>query len=154
MFHIAWDAAVNYGSPVLLITNAYDALKQARALDEAVGIAVTHLTDGDDMSFYITEIAPGEAIRPHYHRQGAEVYFIIRGDGLLRTWMLPRSKERAQCVTDGAVIKIAPNTVHRLENFGTRPLVLFFACRQEHLSSDRVLIEVPEDEEATHGAGS
>lgn len=59
---------------------AFDTLKD-HVRDGPVGTGISRLIDGDDISFFITEVASGCEIHPHYHRDDSEIYFVIRGKG-------------------------------------------------------------------------
>jgi mannose-6-phosphate isomerase-like protein (cupin superfamily) len=92
-------------------------------------------------AYYITDIAPGRSVNPHFHCLGDEVYVILGGNGVIHTWDVeaPSSVE-SQAIGNGAVFRIPPKTAHRLENNGEEPLILLFACAPDHLGSDRFAV--------------
>lgn len=126
------------------IVNWKQALETAEA-DPAVKIRIAPLTKNEAFSMYVTEIAPGGKVGAHYHREGIEVYEILKGKGTLHT-AIPNQENipvntKSQHVEAGDFFEINPGTIHQLENTGDGPLVLVFGCPTTHLSTDRIITE-------------
>lgn len=66
------------------------------------------------------EMAPGSSIGPHLHREVAEFYYVIKGQGSV-TISTREGSENAS-VRAGDAIPILLNDVHSFENNGTEPL--------------------------------
>ena len=83
--------------------------------------------DGLGCSFHITQIF--DSVR-HYHRQCAEVYYILEGTGRMEL------DDQSVEVSPGTVITISPGTRHRLmSEAGVRTIVFgvpAFDANDEH----------------------
>jgi len=80
----------------------------------------TPFSTGGQLEVYFYTIPPGKSNYPyHYHTANEEVYYIISGQGTLRT---PESKK---IVSEGDVIVMPANDkgAHRLTNTSSIPLV-------------------------------
>lgn len=121
------------------IINIQNALAAQAQHDAVAGIAIAKLLDADDLSFFVTEIAPGNSVAAHYHEHGQEIYIILKGQGLMKTAHADGTHKQVQDVHAGDIFSIHPYTTHRLENNSTLPLVLLFAGHANHLSSDRIV---------------
>lgn len=126
----------------LQIVNALQRLQDEAVRDPAVGIRIATVLDTAEWSWHVTELAPKQAVAPHYHRHGDEIYFVLAGSGLIHTWPADQTEASAasQRVEACATFVIAPHTVHRLENTETEPLILLFACSPSHLTNDRTVV--------------
>src|SRR3954469_7344292 len=77
---------------------------------------VVTAADGLGCSFHITEIR--DSVR-HYHRNTAEVYYILEGGGRMEL------NDEVVAIEPGVVITIEPGTRHRLtSDEGVRTIVL------------------------------
>jgi len=123
------------------IKNVFRLLDEESTADETVGISFAHLLDGEGLSFYVTDIVPGETITPHYHNDGSEIYVILSGQGMMHTWAATGYSRSSHLVKRGDTFKLAPGTVHQLENNGIGKLILLFACHPSHLTDDRIVVE-------------
>lgn len=126
----------------LRIVNALQLLHDQAVKDSTVGIPIAKVLETSGWSWHVAELAPAQTIAPHYHRHGDEIYFVLAGAGLIHTWPADESPaaRHSQRVEAAATFSIAPQTVHQLENTGTTPLVLLFACSPDHLTADRVVV--------------
>ena len=134
----------------LSIRNAFSLLASDTRQDDTAGIRIASVLDDAACSYYITEIAPGRSVNPHYHREGDEIYIILGGVGTIHTWD-PEAPAQvdSQPIGSGALFRIPPGTAHQLENTGAEPLILLFACSPDHLGSDRFVVpSAPAREEA------
>lgn len=123
------------------VRNAFHLLSDDRRMDEAAGIRIATVLDDPVNAYYITDIAPGRSVNPHFHRDGEEVYIILCGSGVIHTWDAEDpSCIESQTIEGGSIFKIPPGMVHRLENNGEHPLILLFACAPDHLGCDRIVV--------------
>lgn len=123
------------------VTNWKEKLSDA-TLDPKVGIKIAKLTQDQEFSMHVTEIAPGSKVGSHFHQDGVEVYQILSGKGHMYLAEADRQSEIQKLdVSGGDFFTIKPNVVHQLENSGSDPLVLIFGCPQSHLSADRVICQ-------------
>jgi mannose-6-phosphate isomerase-like protein (cupin superfamily) len=149
-----WRGSLRGSETMLNGRNWHDALEVA-VLDPVVGIRITARLAGDDtMGLYATELAPGKRIKPHFHREGVEMYLIQSGEGAMHlgtrgdktvAWQVPVR------VTPGDAFSVPAGMVHQLENIGITPLVLLFTCASSHLCEvDRTAVaERPDIETAS-----
>ena len=68
------------------------------------------------------EIAPGASIGAHLHREVAEVFYVMKGQGSINV-SSPDGRETAP-IREGDVIPIHLSDVHSFENSGSEPLEL------------------------------
>lgn len=122
------------------ITNLHTSLSSA-VPDTAVGISLATLAESEGFALYATEIPPGNQLKPHYHREGAEFYQVVSGEGLITLQPQPNGTVAQHSITSGDVFVIPPMTAHQLTSCGTQPLVMIFGCSPEHLGDDRHLLD-------------
>lgn len=67
-----------------VVTNFIDLLKTAPT-DPAVGIRIVKVTGDDRTGLYVAELGPYCSVTAHYHRNGIEIYQIVRGEGTMHT---------------------------------------------------------------------
>lgn len=77
----------------------------------------------------------GASTTPHYHRETEEIYYILRGRGLMTI-----GDDRRE-VGPGDAIAIPPGAVHQLENTGEQPLHLLCCCAPAYEHDDTVLVD-------------
>ncbi len=65
---------------------------------------------------YDTSLSPGESIRPHYHPDFEELYYVLSGYGLMSIG------EEKQEISRGDVVYIPSPAPHTLLNTGNVPL--------------------------------
>jgi len=111
--------------------------------DAAVGIKIARLTGGSQFSTYLTSIDPGKSVNPHYHKIGDEHHHIIRGRGEIMLMDVESKKTTITRVNEYHSFVVHANTLHQLVNTGNEPLVLMFSCPENHLKSDRFVLERP-----------
>ena len=66
------------------MVNIRDALRRAKQ-DDAVGIAIAPLSEGNAFRLFGAEIKQGKKVGCHYHTLGEEVYSILSGRGVIYT---------------------------------------------------------------------
>ena len=103
-------------------------------LDPEVGIGLARMVKGDNISFHVALVE--NRIKLHYHRYRDEVYYIVKGKGLIRVG------EEKRDVREGDVVLIPKGEPHSLENKGKEPLVLVFASAPPFApEEDREMLE-------------
>ncbi|MFC1905859.1 cupin domain-containing protein [Chloroflexota bacterium] len=80
-------------------------------------------------------IAPGKATDEHYHMEAEEIYYILRGSGL----MLIGDEKREVKVGDGIVIE--PAMKHKIWNTGNSYLIFLCCCSPAYTHDDTVVVE-------------
>jgi len=78
-------------------------------------------------------LGPGRTTRPHRHLRTEEIYYILRGEGLLTV-----DTER-QTVCCGDAILIPPGAWHTITNTGAHDLVFLCCCSPAYRHSDTEL---------------
>ncbi len=78
-------------------------------------------------------VLPGLETEEHYHQQTEEIYYIVRGQGL----MVLGGEGRE--VGPGHGILIPPGTRHKIRNMGKEPLVFLCCCSPPYSHEDTVL---------------
>lgn len=123
--------------------NLYTLLKTAE-FNPAVGIRIAPLSGNEYFSFYGAELAPQAKITAHYHKSGFELYFLVKGNGIMYTGKPEPtgavSWNPALILEEGDCFTINEGEVHQLYNPSDNPVVLVFACPQSHLSTDRIVV--------------
>jgi mannose-6-phosphate isomerase-like protein (cupin superfamily) len=78
-------------------------------------------------------LPPGAMTAPHVHPHTEEIYYVLRGTGL----MTLGAEQRAVGAGDG--ILIPPGTPHTIQNLGQDPLVFLCCCSPPYSHADTVL---------------
>ncbi len=78
-------------------------------------------------------VLPGLESEEHYHRETEEIYYIVRGQGLMSL-----GGERRE-VGPGDGILIPPGTWHKIRNIGQDPLVFLCCCSPPYSHEDTLL---------------
>lgn len=68
--------------------------------------------------FQVIKIQPGGKIEPHYHKVRTEVFYVLRGKGLITL-----GEERLESVANDYMI-CKPGTVHAFENNGDQDFII------------------------------
>lgn len=79
------------------------------------GVNLTGLAD-TIVAIYETTLERGQTIRPHYHPDAEELYYLLSGTGMMQI-----GTER-RAVEVGDVIYIPPEKVHFIQNTSSEPL--------------------------------
>ncbi|MFN0115711.1 MAG: glucose-6-phosphate isomerase family protein [Paracoccaceae bacterium] len=117
----------------------HDRAAWARAIGDLADPVVYEVAEvrqeGSDLFFGTTTILPGQVggefhmTRGHFHlrRDRGEVYFTLRGQGVL---LLEARDGRAEAVEmrKGTAVAIPPDWAHRSVNVGGEPLVFSWVC--------------------------
>jgi mannose-6-phosphate isomerase-like protein (cupin superfamily) len=126
-----------------VVTNIIERLKTA-SMDPAVGIRIVKVTGDDQTGLYVAELDPRRSVTAHYHRNGSEIYQIIRGEGTIHTGN-PSSDDtvswdRSMDLKSGDCFTVQEGQVHRLDNTGSEPMVACFVCPAAHIGHDRFIV--------------
>ncbi len=80
-------------------------------------------------------VTPGSKTRLHWHQITEEIYFILKGRGLMTLG------EEVFPVEMGDSVLIPPGRSHRIENTGKSPLKVLCACSPAYSHEDTELID-------------
>ncbi len=80
-------------------------------------------------------LPPGAETEAHFHPQTEEIYYVLRGQGLMILG------EERKTVGPGDGILISPGTLHRIRNVGREPLVFLCCCSPPYSHEDTVLVD-------------
>ncbi len=92
-------------------------------------------------------IPPGGTTQEHYHPQAEEIYYVLRGRGV----MTLAGERREVAAGDG--ILIPPGTRHAIRNVGRVPLVILCCCAPPYSHEDTVLV-APSPHPSPHPEGT
>ncbi|GGY10565.1 cupin domain-containing protein [Paludibacterium paludis] len=115
----------------------WDTTLHSGVCDTIAGITIVKLLGDESFGTYITRIAPGHRVNPHYHHQGEEHYHILSGEGEIHLAGMTDGTRQSCRVGARCSFSIPPMVEHSLINNGEEPLVLMFSCPASHLGSDR-----------------
>jgi mannose-6-phosphate isomerase-like protein (cupin superfamily) len=87
-----------------------------------------------NQSFAEAKVAPGKITEEHYHVRVEEIYYILRGKGMMS--IVGEMNE----VKAGDAIAILPGSKHRIENVGASDLVFLCCCTPAYTHEDTILI--------------
>jgi mannose-6-phosphate isomerase-like protein (cupin superfamily) len=80
-------------------------------------------------------VAPGATTVAHFHRRTEEIYYVLKGEGLMRLGHQTRT------VAAGDAVAIPPGVVHNITNTGSAELVFLCCCAPAYEHDDTVLVE-------------
>ncbi len=80
-------------------------------------------------------LPPGAETEEHLHPRTEEIYYVLRGRGLMTL-----EGERRE-VGPGDGILIPPGTRHKIRNIGQEPLVFLCCCAPPYSHEDTVLVD-------------
>lgn len=80
-------------------------------------------------------VPPGVKTLAHYHPRSEEIYYILRGQGLMHLQHDSRS------VAGGDAIAIPPGMTHWIENNTSEDLVFLCCCAPAYEHDDTVMVE-------------
>jgi mannose-6-phosphate isomerase-like protein (cupin superfamily) len=79
-------------------------------------------------------LAPGARTAPHFHRLTEEIYYILRGTGLMTIG------EETLPVGPNDAIAIPPGAIHTILNSGDQSLVFLCTCAPAYEHEDTVMV--------------
>ncbi|MEK6234677.1 MAG: cupin domain-containing protein [Planctomycetales bacterium] len=80
-------------------------------------------------------LPPGKSTEPHYHPRTEEIYYVLRGRGLMRIGSESRE------VGPGDAVAIPPGARHQITNPGDEPLVFLCCCAPCYEHEDVVMVD-------------
>jgi mannose-6-phosphate isomerase-like protein (cupin superfamily) len=80
-------------------------------------------------------LPPGASTTKHYHPKSEEIYYILKGSGLMEI-----DGEKSEIKPLNA-IAIPPGKIHKLTNTGQEPLILLCCCAPAYEHDDTILVE-------------
>jgi len=75
-----------------------------------------------NMTFSVGYFAPGEGLKPHLHPESEEVYYVVRGEGIV----LIGEERKPLPIDPDTAIYIPPGKIHGVKNSGEDRLVICF----------------------------
>jgi mannose-6-phosphate isomerase-like protein (cupin superfamily) len=87
-----------------------------------------HHTAGQSLAEATLE--PDQASERHYHRASEEIYFVVKGSGVLEV------DDERTTIRPGDAILIPPGAWHTLENNGTSELRILCCCTPPYSHDD------------------
>jgi mannose-6-phosphate isomerase-like protein (cupin superfamily) len=117
-------------------------LKEALT-DDVTGVKLVRITGDSEISIYAAEIAPNTALKPHYHKNGIEIYQVLNGCGTMKVGNYENNLaiwEDSFEVTSGDCFSISASKVHQIINNSDKVLRTIFTCPVDHLGQDRFFI--------------
>src|SRR3954468_14536892 len=94
------------------------------------GSTIRELHHTANQSLAEATLEPDQATERHYHRATEEIYFVVKGSGLLEV-----DGDR-QMIRPGDAILIPPGAWHTLENNGTSELRFLCCCAPPYSHDD------------------
>ena len=120
------------------------ALAEAKA-DIIARIKHAQLQGVESWRLHVAEIS--DKVACHVHKDGIEVYEIVAGAGILYSGVTDLSGDSPRLlnqyklpVKKGDAFIVPSYYAHQLVRSGSEPLIILFACPDEHLGSDRVVM--------------
>ncbi len=105
---------------------------------------IRHAELGGDSSWRLHVAEIPDKVACHVHFEGHEIYEIVCGSGELYSGPVAKSDEISRVsrcdilpVTAGDVFNVPEGFAHQLVRRGTEPLIIIFACSDNHLGNDR-----------------
>jgi quercetin dioxygenase-like cupin family protein len=114
------------------------------ASDEKAGVKLAHLTGDEKMSVFAIELAKGQYIPAHYHKEDIETYFILEGQGIVHIGTIKNGNVLWNAeieVNTGDSFTIYPGEVHELKNISEKTLRILGTAPLSHSRDDRYFIE-------------
>jgi quercetin dioxygenase-like cupin family protein len=111
--------------------------------DEKVGVKLALLTGDEKMSVFAIELAKGQYIPAHYHKEDIETYFILDGIGIVHTGALKNEDVIWNTeieVKAGDCFTIYPGEVHAFKNISDKALRILGTAPLSHTKDDRYFI--------------
>jgi mannose-6-phosphate isomerase-like protein (cupin superfamily) len=94
------------------------------------GSTIRELHHTDVQSLAEATLEPDEATQRHYHARTEEIYFVLKGSGLMEV------DGEAKIVRRGDAILIPAGAWHQLENNGNSELRILCSCAPPYAGSD------------------
>jgi mannose-6-phosphate isomerase-like protein (cupin superfamily) len=123
--------------------NIDDILAEA-GTDYAVGVKVVPMAGDEGLSLLAAEVGAGNELKPHYHKNSIEIYFIEQGSGIMKLGDLDNAGNVRWTdifdVKKGDCLMIRPGQVHTLKNTAAKKLIIIVGCPMSNITTDRFVI--------------
>lgn len=80
-------------------------------------------------------VLPGLSTLEHYHTTSEEIYYILKGSGIMQI------EQETQSVTPFDGISVLPGKKHKITNTGKEPLVFLCCCSPPYKHDDTKITE-------------
>ena len=106
------------------------------------------LDENTDTASSLLRLYPGLTQPPHFHRVGADLFFILSGTGILRTATVNPDERSASNWEEhplkaGDFYSIKPMEVHGIQNTGTDDIIWLNISPTAHETTDYVPLDRP-----------
>ena len=111
--------------------------------DQKVGVKLAFLTGDENMSMFAIELARGQSVPAHYHKEGIETYFILEGQGMVNTGVVSNemvSWNAERLVNAGDCFTIHPGEIHEFRNISDSILRIIASAPLRHNMDDRYFL--------------
>ena len=117
--------------------NRYDELEIYQTKDGSLIRELMHPAVHGNKNQSLAEaiVAPGQTTTLHRHRQSEEIYYILRGQGLMTLG------DEKFAVQTNDTICIAADTAHCIENTGAVDLHILCSCSPPYSHADTELLD-------------
>jgi len=105
-------------------------IEKVEAFTTKDGSTIRELHHTANQSLAEATLEPDQATERHYHRATEEIYFVVKGSGLLEV------DGESQIVRPGDAILIPPGAWHTFENNGTSELRFLCCCAPPYSHDD------------------
>ena len=105
-------------------------LDRAEAFTTKDGSTIRELHHTAAQSLAEATLEPGEATERHYHRASEEIYFVVKGSGLMEV------DGDSQHIRPGDAVLIPAGAWHTLENDGNSELRILCCCAPAYSHDD------------------
>ncbi|HEY9159631.1 MAG TPA: cupin domain-containing protein [Desulfomonilia bacterium] len=124
--------------------NMNDVLAETN-IDKEVGVKVTPMAGDENLSLLVAEVAARKVLKPHYHKNSVEIYFIEQGEGIMKLGDLKEDGDvkwtNILDVKKGDCITVKPGQVHTLENQGPENVIIIVGCPMSNITTDRYVVK-------------
>lgn len=108
---------------------------------------IRHAELGGDASWRLHVAEISDKVACHVHFEGHEIYEIITGRGVMLSSPVEKAGDTFRCVrcdsmpvTSCDVFSVPEGFAHQLVRDGDDPLIFLFACSDNHLGNDRMVL--------------
>ncbi len=113
-------------------SNIYKKIEEV-VIDKNVGAGIAKLVEGENLSMHIAMVS--NKLKPHYHKERDEIYFIIRGKGIIKI-----NEEEIE-VKEGDAILIPKGSIHSIRPINKDIEFIFISAPPFNPEKDRYMID-------------
>jgi quercetin dioxygenase-like cupin family protein len=134
LFSFVCGSTVCAAEPASAFVKGYDEVLKASPRVPAEKVQPSKVGGDETTTLFVTRVAPGAEVKPHFHKTHSETLYFIEGTG--------------QMILDGKVNEVKPGSihfnpmtkVHALKNTGKDEMVIFQIFTPVLTAPDRVLV--------------